>query len=104
MLYYLDSRICNAVAQIKNASGQLRYLVQENMFVQRTEGNFEVYRYHSMFRDFLMSQLTQEEQSELCGRAAACYLGNGQPQQALDWCTLHGGIVSEHGRVLNQCH
>lgn len=88
VLEYLDSRICNAVAQIKNASGQLRYLVQENMFVQKTEGNFEVYRYHSMFRDFLRSQLTEEEQAELCGRAAACYLGNGQPQQALEYALM----------------
>lgn len=88
VLEYLDSRICNAVVQIKNASGQLRYLVQENMFVQKTEGNFEVYRYHSMFRDFLRSQLTEEEQEKLCGRAAACYLGNGQLQQALEYALM----------------
>lgn len=136
VLEYLDSRICNAVAQVKNASGQLRYLVQENMFVQKIEGDFEVYRYHSMFRDFLKSQLTEEDEQELYGRAAVCCLGSGQPQQALeyalaansrsmvetvlerrgfwllaqqryfllaealDWCRVHGGGVSEYGRVL----
>lgn len=88
VLEYLDSHICNEVAQIKNAAGQLRYLVQENMFVQKTGGNFEVYRYHSMFRDFLKSQLTEEEQAKLCERAAACYLGSGNPQQALEYALM----------------
>ena len=88
VLEYLDSRVCNAVAQIRNSSGQLRYLIQENMFIQKTEGNFEVYRYHSMFRDFLKSQLTEEEQVELCGRAAVYYLGNGQSQQALEYALM----------------
>lgn len=88
VLEYLDSQSCNAVAGIQNASGQLRYLVQENLFVQRTEGSFAVYRYHSMFRDFLQSQLTREEKAELCGRAAVGYLGNGQPQQALEYALM----------------
>lgn len=85
VLEYLDSHICNAVAQVRNGAGQLKYLLQENMFVQKAGGGLETYRYHSMFRDFLQSQLTEEEREVLCGRAALCYLSGGQPQQALEY-------------------
>ena len=32
--------------------------------------------------------MTEEEQEKLCGRAAACYLGNGQLQQALEYALM----------------
>lgn len=73
VLDYMTASICNRVAGIYNSESMLRYLVNENLFVQTLGEVSSLYRYHSIFQRFLLSQTTAEEQQE-CLRTAAYFL------------------------------
>lgn len=73
VLDYMTAPICNKTAGIYNSESMLRYLVNENLFVQTLGEVSSLYRYHSIFQRFLLSQTTPEEQQESL-RTAACFL------------------------------
>ncbi|MDE7435163.1 MAG: tetratricopeptide repeat protein [Lachnospiraceae bacterium] len=73
VLDYMTAPICNKVAGIHNSESMLRYLVNENLFVQTLGEGSSLYRYHAIFQRFLLSQTTIEEQQDSL-RTAACFL------------------------------
>lgn len=73
VLDYMTPSICNKIAGIHNSESMLRYLANEKLFVQTLGDINSLYRYHSIFQRFLLSQTTTEEQQESL-QTAACFL------------------------------
>ncbi|MEH2942026.1 BTAD domain-containing putative transcriptional regulator [Lachnospiraceae bacterium KK002] len=84
VLDYMTPAVCNRVADIYNSEGMLRYLANEKLFVQ-TLGDGCLYRYHSIFQQFLLSQTTLEEQQETLRTAAYFLLKTNEKIQAAEY-------------------
>ena len=72
----INPRWLNELLEIDNSEEMMTYLERRNLFVTREATDTERYRYHKLFRAFLVSRLrTQEPQlfSELNLRAAAMF-------------------------------
>ncbi len=74
VLRELSSRLCNAVLKVRQPDDLLAEVERRNLFVTRFgTGASAVFRYHSLFRDFLQHQLRQHDSArftELHLRAA----------------------------------
>lgn len=85
VLDYMTPPICNKVAGIYNSESMLRYLVNENLFVQTLGEVSSLYRYHSIFQRFLLSQTTPEEQQDSLRTAAYFLLKTDDKIQAAEY-------------------
>ena len=85
VLDYMTPPICNKVAGIYNSESMLRYLVNENLFVQTLGEGSSLYRYHSIFQRFLLSQTTMEEQRSVLRTAAYFLLKTNDKIQAAEY-------------------
>lgn len=90
VLTYLRPDVCNALAGIENAAGQLAYLEQENLFILRLSGSGHIYRYHSLFRNFLIGQLQPEQRTQLLEQASDFYLRAPEKAQAAEYAIACG--------------
>ena len=70
VLAQMDAATCNALPGIRNAQTILDELEQDNLFLTSLDTQRHWYRYHYLFREFLLSKL-QREQPETPA-AAAC--------------------------------
>ncbi|MEO5887182.1 MAG: BTAD domain-containing putative transcriptional regulator, partial [Anaerolineales bacterium] len=86
ILQQMDASACNAVAGIQNAQSMLEKLEKQNLFLSSLDSQRRWYRYHYLFREFLLSRL-QREQTEtvtgLEGIAGAHYESQGELEVAL---------------------
>lgn len=85
VLDYMTAPICNKVAGIYNSESMLRYLVNENLFVQTLGKGSNLYRYHSIFQRFLLSQTTPEEQQDSLRTASYFLLKTNDKIQAAEY-------------------
>lgn len=85
VLDYMTPNICNKVTGIHNSDSMLRYLVSENLFVQTLGESSSLYRYHSIFQRFLLSQTTQEEQQDILRTASYFLLQTNDRIQAAEY-------------------
>lgn len=90
VLTYLRPDVCNALVGIDNAASQLSYLEQENLFILRLSGGGRIYRYHSMFRSFLLGQLLPRQRTELLEQASDFYLRTPEKAQAVEYAIACG--------------
>lgn len=67
----LQPDLCNVICGITNAGAILKYLLQEDMFILHVGGKKGSYRYHSVFRGFLM-----ERAGEDTGREVSLIIAN----------------------------
>ncbi len=74
VLVYLRPNVCNALAGVDNAASQLSWLSKENMFVLRLPGSDQIYRYHNLFKNFLLGQLPSSRRRRLLEQASDFYL------------------------------
>ncbi len=70
----LQPELCNVICGITNARAILKYLLQEDMFIIHVGGKQGSYRYHSVFRNFLMDRAGEEQGREICGELARYYM------------------------------
>jgi LuxR family transcriptional regulator, maltose regulon positive regulatory protein len=84
----LDPKVCDALPGIQNSAHILRSLEESSLFVTH-EG---VYRYHRLFRDFLLRRggILAEEQRELHRAAATCYRVSGDTEEAMYHALMAG--------------
>jgi len=61
----LDPELCNAVCGRSDSAELLRQLERHHLFVQALDEQSETYRFHGLFRDFLVNQLRRNRPSEL---------------------------------------
>ena len=80
--------LCDAVLGESGAQERLRALEASNSFLVPLDRTREWYRYHPLFRDFLLGELrtAEPEQIEkLQVRAADWFLANGSPAMAVEY-------------------
>lgn len=89
VLTLVSANICNAIMNINNAQNILDYLVQENLFVVKLSGAGHIYQYHSIFKEFLRSFMTEEMKKEVYQKAARyCISTIEYQEQAADYAIL----------------
>jgi LuxR family transcriptional regulator, maltose regulon positive regulatory protein len=87
VLDQLSGPLCDAVLASSGAAGQLRRLEAANLFLIPLDRRREWYRYHALFREFLLGELRRGEPEltmTLHERAADWYEANGSPALALE--------------------
>lgn len=85
VLNILSPDLCNAVMNITTAKSTLDYLVSENVFVIMLSGKGNVYRYHSIFKDYLCSQISKSTEQGILKKAAMFCLNKGDFEQAIEY-------------------
>ena len=75
ILDQMESAVCNALPGITNAQSMLEQLEQENLFLTSLDVQQRWYRYHHLFREFLLNELQrmQPEKVALLRKAAGEY-------------------------------
>ena len=87
VLDQLSGPLCNALLETSDAHAQLRDLEAANLFLVPLDRRREWYRYHALFREFLLAELHRAEPDvtmRLHLRAADWYESNGSPALALE--------------------
>jgi LuxR family maltose regulon positive regulatory protein len=87
VLDQLSAPLCEAVVGEPGAQEQLRRLEASSLFLVPLDRRREWYRYHALFREFLLGELRRVEPdvtAKLHLRAADWYEGNGSPALALE--------------------
>ncbi len=65
VLTQMDSDSCNAIAHICDAQQVLEQLEEQNLFVTSLDPQRQWFRYHYLFREFLLSKLRHEQPNRL---------------------------------------
>jgi len=88
ILEEMSPLLCDQVLGVSNSRETLRLLEEKNLFVSRLErGEERWYRYHPLFRDFLLTKLREEHPArvpELHATAARLLLEGGVPELAIE--------------------
>ena len=87
VLDQLYGPLCDAVLGSSASAGRLRHLEATNLFLIPLDRRRQWYRYHALFREFLLGELSRSEPdviTTLHERAADWYEANGSPQLALE--------------------
>ncbi|HEY73187.1 MAG: hypothetical protein DRJ03_18025 [Chloroflexi bacterium] len=64
VLTQMSAEICNSVLGITDAQSLLEYLERQNLFVVSLDQERSWYRYHQLFRDFLLNRFQWEAEPE----------------------------------------
>lgn len=83
----LDASLCNQTLQIGDAQRCINYLLDNHVFLHPVEGQADTFRYHSIFREFLLHRLKEdfpEEIESLTRRAASILLERCECVPALE--------------------
>jgi LuxR family transcriptional regulator, maltose regulon positive regulatory protein len=87
VLEQMGGSLCDAVLESHDAVQTLRELERRNLFVLPLDRRRRWYRYHALFREFLLSELRRRDPGEiddLHRRAADWYEAQGSPEMALE--------------------
>jgi LuxR family maltose regulon positive regulatory protein len=87
VLDQLNAPLCDAVLEESGAERQLRGLEATSMFLVPLDRQRHWYRYHALFREFLMGELRRVEPEAIMKlhlRAADWYESNGSPALAVE--------------------
>jgi LuxR family maltose regulon positive regulatory protein len=87
VLDQLCGPLCDAVLGSSGAAGELRRMEATSLFVISLDRRREWYRYHDLYREFLLGELRRTEPDvieTLHRRAADWYEANGFPARALE--------------------
>jgi LuxR family maltose regulon positive regulatory protein len=79
--------LCDAVLGYSGAASQLRHLEAASLFVIPLDRRREWYRYHALFREFLLGELRRTEPGTIAalhGLAADWHEADGSPASALE--------------------
>jgi len=82
----MDASACNVVASVQNAQSILEELEKQNLFVSSLDSQRRWYRYHYLFREFLISRLKRVETESIIGlerSAGVHYESQGELEAAL---------------------
>lgn len=86
ILQQMDASACNAVAGVQNAQSILEDLEKQNLFVSSLDPQRRWYRYHYLFREFLLSRIQRletESVKSLERSAGKHYESQGELEAAL---------------------
>ena len=86
ILQQMDASACNAVASVNDSQSILEELEKQNLFVASLDAQKHWYRYHHLFREFLLSRLQRLEAGSIVGlerSAGTHYEAHGELEVAL---------------------
>jgi LuxR family maltose regulon positive regulatory protein len=95
VLERMTGPLCDAVLDTPGAAATLAELARSNLLLVPLDPAGHRYRYHHLFRDLLLAELERSEPDlapVLRRRAAAWYLGNDLPEQAMEYSILAGDV------------
>ena len=98
----MSEPLCEAVLEVPGSAAALAGLAQSNLLLVPLDHRGQWYRYHHLFRDLLLAELERVEPGllpVLRRRAAAWYLDQDLPEEALEYSIL-AGDVSTVARLL----
>ena len=98
----LSAPLCDAVAQVTNGRKMLTLVERENLFLLRLDDRRLWFRYHQLFRDFLLAGLDREERVALHRRASAWFADNGFSTDALRHAMAAGDIAAAVALIRGQ--
>ncbi|HEY1636024.1 MAG TPA: LuxR C-terminal-related transcriptional regulator [Acidimicrobiales bacterium] len=102
VLERLSTESCNAVMGHRGSGEILAELERSNVFLTRLDERGKWYRYHSLFAEWLRTQLERDSPEaipELHRKAAAWYRSKGMPEDAFEhW--LAAGDVEQAGELV----
>jgi LuxR family maltose regulon positive regulatory protein len=78
----INEKICREVLGVKNARETLRYLENRHLFISCINPVKGYFRYHPLFRDFLLKKISQEKANALYKKAGRFYLNFGDITRA----------------------
>jgi len=93
VLERMSGPLCEAALALPGSGGTLAELARSNMLLVPLDHRGEWYRYHHLFRDMLLADLERREPGlapALRRRAAAWYLQQDSPEEALEYSILAG--------------
>jgi LuxR family maltose regulon positive regulatory protein len=105
VLDQLCGSLCDRVLGSSRSAAMLTTLEKSNLFLVPLDHHSEWYRYHSLFRDVLRTELTTAEPRlvpELHRRAADWYEAHGQPEAAIDHARA-AGETERAARLIAEC-
>lgn len=87
VLHQMDASACNAVAEISDSQTILEELEKQNLFLSSLDPQRRWYRYHNLFREFLLTRLNRagvEASVRLERSAGAHYESQGELEVAFN--------------------
>lgn len=95
VLDQLSAAACDALLESNDSAGLLREVEALNLFLIPLDHRRGWFRYHALFRDFLLAELRLNEVDEIVGlhrRAADWFEGNALPAQAIEHLLAAGEV------------
>jgi len=89
ILRRLSVPLCEAVTGQPDCGGMLMKLENASLFLHPLDGSRQWYRFHSLFAGFLRERLERQHPGrarEIARKAADWCAGNGQVQEAVEYC------------------
>lgn len=103
VLEQLSAASCNAVLEIDDSRARLRELEAANLFLIGLDRHRGWFRFHPLFREFLITELERAEGAEavveLHARAAAWHDKDGAPAQAVEHLLQAGEVERAAERI-----
>jgi LuxR family transcriptional regulator, maltose regulon positive regulatory protein len=90
----LSAPLCDAVTGQQNSRGFLGQLAQANLFLIPLDDQRRWYRYHSLFADFLRTELAEWEQRALHGKASEWHEAHGFTPEAIKHALAAGDLAA----------
>jgi len=95
MLERFSPELATLATGLDNARALCRELVDRHLFATRLEAEGEWYRYHHLFQAFLRDRIAELEPAlipEMHRRAAAAWMAEGEPTEAIDHLLSAGDL------------
>jgi LuxR family maltose regulon positive regulatory protein len=95
VLERMSGALCEAVLDHPGSAAMLADLARSNLLLVPLDRRGQWYRYHHLFRDMLLAELERTEPrliAALQRRAATWYMGNGLPEEALQYYMAAGDV------------
>ncbi len=84
ILNRFSAPLCNAITDHKDSADLLRQLEESNVFLIPLDDQREWFRFHQLFRDYLLTGLSQEESIPLHVIASRWFLSQGYYSEAVN--------------------
>jgi LuxR family maltose regulon positive regulatory protein len=98
----LSGPLCDSVLEMSGSAGLLRDLSRSNLLLTPLDRNDDVYRYHALFAEMLLSELRRVEpavEPALHKRASAWYAAHGDADRAIDHA-IDAGEIARAGDLI----
>lgn len=100
----LSGSLCAAVTGNERSTELLKRLSESNSFVIPLDSEDRWFRYHHLFREFLLGRLERESDAVrrgLYGKAGAWFLQNGEITEAVNWLLKAGEYEKAYPYISN---